>query len=69
MSMSVMNGFEAARELTKLMPDMPLIMFTHHAGAIAEHKIGEVGVRPGTHRDPALTIAGNLHSIDVASCF
>ena len=30
MSMPVMNGMEAARELKKIMPDVPIILFTQH---------------------------------------
>src|SRR5580704_12139400 len=30
-SMPVMNGMDAARELRKLMPDIPIILFTQHA--------------------------------------
>ena len=30
MSMPVLNGIEAARELKKIMPDVPIILFTQH---------------------------------------
>ena len=33
-SMPVMNGVEAARELKKIMPNVPIILFTLHADAI-----------------------------------
>jgi DNA-binding NarL/FixJ family response regulator len=31
LSMPVMNGLDAARELKKLMPDVPIILFTQYA--------------------------------------
>jgi CheY-like chemotaxis protein len=31
LSMPLRNGFEAARELKRLMPDVPIILFTQHA--------------------------------------
>ena len=31
LSMPVMNGLDAARELKKLMPQVPIILFTQHA--------------------------------------
>src|SRR5580692_4380243 len=31
LSMPVMNGLEAARELKKLLPTVPIILFTQHA--------------------------------------
>ena len=31
LSMPVMNGLEAAHELKKLMPEIPIILFTQHA--------------------------------------
>jgi CheY-like chemotaxis protein len=30
MSMPVLNGMQAARELKKIMPDVPIILFTQH---------------------------------------
>ena len=31
LAMPVLNGLEASRELKKLMPDVPIILFTQHA--------------------------------------
>ena len=36
LSMPVMNGLEAARELKTLMPHVPLLMFTNSSGVIVE---------------------------------
>jgi chemotaxis response regulator CheB len=34
LSMPVMNGMDAARELKKLMPDVPIILFTQHSDSL-----------------------------------
>jgi DNA-binding NarL/FixJ family response regulator len=52
LSMPVMNGLESARELTKLMPEIPLMMFTSYVGRAAEQEAYDAGVRrivPKTH--------------------
>jgi CheY-like chemotaxis protein len=36
LSMPVMNGLDAARALTKLMPEVPLLMFTNNVGAFMQ---------------------------------
>jgi YesN/AraC family two-component response regulator len=36
-SMPVMNGIDAARELKKLMPDVPIILFTQHSDSLPRH--------------------------------
>jgi DNA-binding NarL/FixJ family response regulator len=45
LSMPVMNGLVAARELTKLMPNVPLVMFTNHTGTIVEEEARRAGIR------------------------
>ena len=44
LSMPVMDGFEAARELTKLMPDIPLMMFTNHVSRLMELNARSAGI-------------------------
>jgi CheY-like chemotaxis protein len=44
LSMPVMNGLEAARELTFLMPDVPLLMFTNNVGAAMEKEARSAGI-------------------------
>jgi DNA-binding NarL/FixJ family response regulator len=36
-SMPVMNGVEAARELKRIMPHVPIIMFTLHADTVRDY--------------------------------
>ena len=44
LSMPVMNGLEAARELKVLMPHVPLLMFTNNAGGIVEKEASSAGI-------------------------
>jgi DNA-binding NarL/FixJ family response regulator len=45
LSMPIMNGLDAARELTRIMPDVPLLMVTNHAMALPESEARKVGIR------------------------
>lgn len=44
LSMPMMNGLEAARELKVLMPQVPLVMFTNNAGEIVEKQARTAGI-------------------------
>jgi CheY-like chemotaxis protein len=44
LSMPVMNGLEAARELKILMPHVPLLMFTNNAGEILKKDALAAGI-------------------------
>jgi CheY-like chemotaxis protein len=41
LSMPLRNGFEVARELKRLMPDVPIILFTQHAD-LGKHLLGSI---------------------------
>ena len=43
MSMPIMNGLEAAKKLTSLLPAVPLIMFTNHSGRVIEQEAHAAG--------------------------
>jgi CheY-like chemotaxis protein len=43
--MPVMDGLEASRQLTKLMPDVPLMMFTSHVSKVMEEDALKSGIR------------------------
>jgi DNA-binding NarL/FixJ family response regulator len=45
LSMPVMGGLEAARQLNKLMPEVRLMMLTNHAGSILEMDALNAGIR------------------------
>src|SRR3989440_11322325 len=44
LSMPVMNGLEAARELKRLMPTVPLIMYSLFDDAFVEHQARLIGI-------------------------
>ena len=44
LSMPVMNGLEAAQELRRIMPQVPLLMFTNHHGVVVEQQARLVGI-------------------------
>jgi CheY-like chemotaxis protein len=44
LSMPVMNGLDAARELKVLMPHVPLLMFTNNARGIVEKEARSAGI-------------------------
>jgi CheY-like chemotaxis protein len=44
LAMPVMNGFEAARALKALMPQVPLLMFTNTVGTIMEQEARSAGI-------------------------
>jgi two-component system chemotaxis response regulator CheY len=43
--MPVMDGLEASRQLTKLMPGVPLMMFTSHVDKNMEEDARKAGIR------------------------
>jgi two-component system chemotaxis response regulator CheY len=43
--MPVMDGLEASRQITKLMPDVPLMMFTSHVSKVMEEDARKAGIR------------------------
>jgi NarL family two-component system response regulator LiaR len=44
LSMPIMNGFQAARELHRLLPKVPLLMFTSFGGLEIEHEARASGI-------------------------
>ena len=44
LSMPMMNGLDAARELKVLMPHIPLLMFTNNAAGIVENEARSAGI-------------------------
>jgi two-component system, NarL family, vancomycin resistance associated response regulator VraR len=44
LSMPVMNGLDAARALKRLMPTVPLVMFSNHIEAFSEQDIRSAGI-------------------------
>jgi CheY-like chemotaxis protein len=48
--MPAMNGFEAARALKKVVPSIPLLMFTESEMAIVEHQAYSAGIDDVAHK-------------------
>jgi DNA-binding NarL/FixJ family response regulator len=44
LAMPVMNGFQAAQELQRLLPKIPLLMYTSFAGPEIEHQALAAGI-------------------------
>jgi DNA-binding NarL/FixJ family response regulator len=44
LSMPLMNGLEAAREIKRKMPDVPIILFTQHKGALQDCDARSAGI-------------------------
>jgi DNA-binding NarL/FixJ family response regulator len=44
LSMPVMNGLDAARALKRIMPEVPLIMYSGHTGSFTEKEARSAGV-------------------------
>jgi CheY-like chemotaxis protein len=44
LAMPVMNGLEAARRLKRLMPHIPLLMFTNNVGIVTEQEARSAGI-------------------------
>jgi two-component system chemotaxis response regulator CheY len=53
LSMPIMDGLEAARQLNKLMPQVHLMMLTNHAGSILETDALDAGIRRVIPKDKA----------------
>jgi len=47
-AMPVVNGLVAARELKKIMPDVPIILFSQHANALIRIEMGVDRIVPKT---------------------
>jgi len=43
-AMPVMNGLEVAPELRRLLPDVPIILYTLHAGVMPDSEFQRIGV-------------------------
>jgi DNA-binding NarL/FixJ family response regulator len=56
--MPVMNGIEAAYELKRIMPDIPIILFTLHAGT------GSYALGPNSPIDLVVAKSDAVHIVD-----
>ena len=56
LSMPVMNGLEETRVLKKLMPAVPVIIFTAHSDPFIEKEAREAGVSAVVSKSEAVTV-------------
>ncbi len=56
MAMPVMNGLKAAQILHQVMPTVPLILFSMHAGSVSQSEAKAAGIRAVVSKDAG----GNL---------
>jgi CheY-like chemotaxis protein len=63
LSMPVMNGLEAAHELKKLMPKVPIILFTQHAELGSRIGIMNVDVDRIVSKTEAFSLMGHVRSL------
>ena len=64
LSMPVMNGLDAARELKRLMPDVPIIMFTSYCDSSTEQQIRLVGITEVVSKSqPAAILVSKARSL------
>jgi DNA-binding NarL/FixJ family response regulator len=63
LSMPVMNGLEAAHELKKLMPEVPIILFTQHAALGNRISIMNADVDRIVAKSEAASLMGHVRSL------
>src|SRR4030081_161558 len=64
LSMPVMNGLQAARELHHLLPSVPLIMFTSFGGAELEHEALASGIAAVKSKSESLeSLCGSIQDL------
>lgn len=56
LSMPVMNGFDAAREITAVLPNVGIVMFTAHATQQLLNEAKNVGVKAVVPKDGSLQL-------------
>jgi two-component system, chemotaxis family, chemotaxis protein CheY len=64
LSMPVMNGLEAARELKRLMPSVPLIMYSAFGDVFSEQHARSIGISEVVSKSqPAAILVGRARSL------
>ena len=67
LSMPVMNGMDAARELKRIMPRVPIILFTLHADTLAHHLLSnDAPIDLVVAKSDAANIMSHVRSLMVA---
>jgi len=63
LSMPVMNGLEAAHELKRLLPNVPIILFTQHSDLGNRISITNLGVDRIVSKNEAASLMGHVRSL------
>jgi DNA-binding NarL/FixJ family response regulator len=63
LSMPVMNGLDAARELKRLMPDTPIILFTQHSDLSTRLGITNLTIDRIVSKNDASSLMGHVRSL------
>jgi DNA-binding NarL/FixJ family response regulator len=63
LSMPVMNGLEAARELRRLFPSLPLVMFTTFNTPKLSDEALSAGVRAVVSKSEPGSLVGEIHAL------
>jgi CheY-like chemotaxis protein len=63
LSMPVMNGLDAARELKHLMPDVPIILFTQHSDLSNRMGITNLNIDRIVSKNDASSLMGHVRSL------
>ena len=61
--MPVMNGIEAGSVLGVMLPDIPIVIYTAHTGAMVESHALAVGVRAVIEKNDMAGLAGQLQNL------
>jgi len=64
LAMPVMNGLEAAHELTRLLPSVPLVMYTSYETTHLKREVLSAGVRAIVSKhEPAEVLVSSIHAL------
>jgi DNA-binding NarL/FixJ family response regulator len=63
LSMPVMNGLDAARELKRLMPQIPIILFTQHSDLSTRLGITNLNIDRIVSKSDASSLMGHVRSL------
>jgi len=63
LAMPVMNGLEAAKILTGIMPQVPKILFTLHAQALLQSDIDAAGIRAVVAKSDLADLVGHSEAL------
>jgi len=64
LAMPVMNGLDAARELTRLLPSVPLVMYTSYETTHLKREVLSAGVRAIVSKDEAAEVlVSSIHAL------